>query len=186
MPLVVSFAGQIGSGKSSVSQALATTLNWPRAAFGDYLRKLAVRQGLDAANREVLQDLGQFLVEQDSRSFCRAVLLDGGFSPGINMLIDGVRHVEIQHDITALVAPSPTKLIYLGAGQDERLVRISARSGGQSDFNRAESHLVESELGRGLPEVADAVIDAERELSAVVRECETQIRNWLSEVSVSP
>lgn len=182
MPLVVTFAGQIGSGKSSVSRSLAENLKWPRAAFGDYLRKLAIERGLDADNRQVLQDLGQFLVAKDSREFCRAFLLDGGFSPSINMLVDGVRHVSIQRDITVLVAPSESKLIYLRAGEGERLARVKSRPAGQSDFNRAQEHAVESQLRLDLPSVADAVIDAEQDLPIVLRECEAQIKVWLCAV----
>lgn len=179
MPLVVSFAGQIGSGKSSVSRSLAESLKWPRAAFGDYLRKLAVEQGLDAGSRQVLQDLGQTLVEKDSRAFCRAVLLNGGFSPSSNLLVDGVRHVGIQHDIAALVAPSDSKLIYLSAGEGERLARVKNRPAGQSDFGRAEGHMVESELRHDLPSVADVMINAEQDLPIVLRACEAQIQDWL-------
>ena len=180
MGLVVSFAGQIGSGKSSVSRGLAAALGWPRAAFGDYLRKLAAAQELDAESRQVLQDLGQSLVEQDAVAFCRAVLLDGGYTPDGHLLVDGVRHVEIQRDIARIVAPSTSRLIYLRAGQSERLSRVQIRPDGQSDFGRAEEHAVESELRRELPDIADAIIDAERELGVVVGQCATQIRAWLS------
>lgn len=179
MSLVVSFSGQIGSGKSSVSRALAARLNWPRASFGDYLRKLAAEQGRDPNSREVLQDLGQSLVEHDSRAFCRAVLSSGGFAPTTNMLVDGVRHVGIQHDIAALVAPSSSKLIHLGAGEVQRLARVSGRPDGQRDFRRAEGHVVESELHHDLPSLADVIIDAEGELPAVLNECEAWIHDWL-------
>ncbi len=179
MSLVVSFAGQIGSGKSSVSSALALALSWPRAAFGDYLRKLAALQGLDPDSREILQNLGHSLVQADSRAFCKAVLFDGGFTPTANMLVDGVRHAGIQRDIAALVAPSSCKLIYLSAGEGERLARVSGRPDGLRDFGRAEGHRVESELRHDLPNLADAIIDAERELSEVLIDCEIKIRGWL-------
>ena len=182
MALVVSFAGQIGSGKSSVSRSLAVCLQWPRAAFGDYLRKLASKKGLDPDSRQVLQDLGQSLVEQDSAAFCRAVLLDGGFSSGSHMLVDGVRHLSIQRNIASIVAPSVSKLIYLRAGQSERLSRVQVRADGPRDFGRAEGHVVESELHRELPEIADSIIDAERELPLVLEDCTKQIRRWMSEL----
>lgn len=179
MGLVVSFAGQIGSGKSSVSRSLATILGWRRATFGDYLRKRAAKLRLDSENRQVLQDLGQSLVDRDSVSFCQAVLLDAGYTQGSHLLVDGVRHVEIQHDIAAIVAPSASRLIYLRAGQSERLSRVQVRADGRSDFGRAEEHVVESELRRGLPDVADAIIDAEQELAVVVEKCARQISAWL-------
>lgn len=183
MSLVVCFAGQIGSGKSSVSCALADKLEWSRAGFGDYLRKLATARGLDAGNRQILQDLGQSLIEQDSVSFCRAVLLDGGFARGVNMLVDGVRHVGIQSEVAAYVAPSVSKLIYLRASETERRARVKARPDGLSDFGRAEGHFVESELRGGLLGVADAIVEAEREFPVVLRECDAHIQRWLGDIA---
>jgi cytidylate kinase len=182
MGLVVSFAGQIGSGKSSVSRSLAATLGWPRAAFGDYLRKRASELGLDTDSRQVLQDLGQSLVEKDAAAFCRAVLLNGGYTPGCHMLVDGVRHAEIQRDIAAIVAPSVSKLIYLRVGKSERLSRVQERVNGQRDFGRAEGHEVEAELRRELPDIADTIIDAELELPLVLNECGARIQGWMSEL----
>lgn len=91
MTVLVCFSGQIGSGKSSVSVAVATALGWSRTGFGDYLRAQIVQAGGDPHSRETLQDLGQRLVEADPEEFCRSVLNDGGFRPGEDFLIDGVR-----------------------------------------------------------------------------------------------
>lgn len=181
MSLVVSFAGQIGSGKSSVSQSIATEMGWPCAVFSNYLRQIAKEQGKDSNSREILQDLGQTLVKADSREFCRAVLLDGGFSKDANMLVDGVRHVNIQRDIETLVAPASCKLIYLSAGNAERFTRVTHRLDGPRDFERAESHIVESELRDELPAIADVIIDAERDLHTVIAECRLHIRAWLQQ-----
>jgi cytidylate kinase len=38
MTLLLCFSGQIGSGKSSASIAVAEALGWKRTGFGDYLR----------------------------------------------------------------------------------------------------------------------------------------------------
>src|SRR3982751_2032964 len=83
MGIVVSFAGRIGSGKSSVSNVLAEALGWPRAGFGDYLRDELRRRGGDMASRQALQDLGQSFVEVDPEAFCRSVLgrVCKGFQP---------------------------------------------------------------------------------------------------------
>src|SRR4051794_36648427 len=94
--LVVCFAGQIGSGKSSVSRRLGEALAWPRAAFGDYLRAELGRCGGAPESREQLQDLGQRLVDEDPSRFCSSVMSSNGFKPGGDLLLDGVRHVEIQ------------------------------------------------------------------------------------------
>ena len=78
MSLLLCFSGQIGSGKSSVSTAVAEVLGWRRTGFGDYLRGEIARLGGDPDDRKALQDLGQQRVEDDSTAFCRDVLVAGG------------------------------------------------------------------------------------------------------------
>jgi hypothetical protein len=70
--------------------------------------------------REQLQDLGQSLVTADPDQFCRNILCLGGFVPGGNILLDGIRHVDIQRRIVRLVEPSRAILIHLAA--DDELV----------------------------------------------------------------
>ena len=83
------FPGQIGSGKSSVSAAVAAAvLSWRRAGFGDYLRAEIERAGGDPTSREALQELGQHLIEADAEAFCRSVLDAGGFTPGDDFVIE--------------------------------------------------------------------------------------------------
>jgi cytidylate kinase len=169
--LVVCFAGKIGSGKSSVSRRLAEVLVWPRAAFGDYLRGELGRLGGDPESREQLQNLGQRLVDEDPSRFCSAVVTSSGFVPGGDLLLDGVRHVEIQRIVTELARPSRTKLIYLAALEDERLKRVAGRVDGADDFVRASIHRVEAEIGTSLPEIADILIDSAAPFDEVVNQC---------------
>lgn len=178
MGLVVSFAGRIGSGKSSVSQTLAEMLEWPRVSFGDYLRAELVRRGQNPESREALQDLGQALVATGSEPFCRAVLDSGHFRPGEYLLVDGIRHVSVQNILVAMAAPSIVKLIFLAADDTQRLKRVEARAGGSSDFVRADAHRVEAELQGSLPAVADAIIDARGDLQTVTHDCLEFISQW--------
>jgi cytidylate kinase len=169
--LVVCFAGQIGSGKSSVSRRLGEALAWPRAAFGDYLRAELGRHGGDPESREQLQNLGQKLVDEEPSLFCSSVMSSSGFKPGGDLLLDGVRHVEIQRIAAELARPSQTKLIYLAAAEDERRERVAGRVDRASDFVRASTHRVETELGTSLPKIADILIDSTAALDEVVNEC---------------
>ena len=106
MGLVVCLAGQIGSGKSSVTRALGKALGWPATGFGDYLRCELTRRGGDPSSRRGLQDLGQQLIDSDPEGFCRAVLGAGDFTAGSDLLVDGVRHTDILRRLKRLVAPS--------------------------------------------------------------------------------
>ena len=178
MGLVVSFSGRIGSGKSSVTAALAAKLGWPRAGFGDYLRAEIARRGGNPESREALQDLGQALVERDPEAFCAAVLENVGYKRGDDLLVDGIRHVDIHRIITRLVSPSSARLIYLAADDTVRIERVVTRARDQHDFQRAEGHRVEAELIAALPAAADQVLSALVPLTDLIQQCAQLIAGW--------
>lgn len=177
MTMLVCFSGQIGSGKSSVSSAVAITLGWRRTGFGEFLRDEIVRTGGDPQSREALQNLGQRLIETDPEAFCRSVLAAGGFTPGDDFLIDGVRHVEIFRILGRIAAPSTARLLFLSVDEAHRLARVADRAD-KDDFARAATHRVEAELRDDLPALADAVVDATRPFDDVVADCLANIKMW--------
>lgn len=178
MGLVVCLSGRIGSGKSSVATALSDQLAWPRAGFGDYLRQELTRLGGDPSSRQALQDLGQSLVEKDAAAFCLAVVSDVGFLPGGDLVIDGVRHANIQHCLRRVVAPSACKLIFLAADEEERLRRVAQRPLGEEDFARAEGHAAEADMTAELPMMADKIVDGSQPIETVLAECLSTVRGW--------
>lgn len=178
MPLVVCFAGQIGSGKSSVTRTLAEALGWQRAGFGDYLRTELERRGGDVTSRDALQDLGQSLVDKNAEGFSRVVLALADFQPGTDLLVDGIRHIEIYRSIQRLVAPSQAKLVYLAADNATRLKRVTERAGDRTNLEQAEKHPAESELKWSLPSVADSVIDATAPLELVLKDTLDAFARW--------
>ncbi|MBB4360622.1 dephospho-CoA kinase [Bradyrhizobium sp. CIR18] len=177
MSLLLCFSGQIGSGKSSVSKAVAAALGCRRTGFGDYLRSEIARLGGDPNDRKALQDLGQKRVEDDSAAFCRDVLAAGGFQAGEDFVIDGIRHVAIFERLAAVGNPSDVRLLYLVASETTRNVRVQSRDDAQ-DFVRASTHHVETELQDALPQRADAVIDANQPFDRVVADCLDLVRGW--------
>lgn len=177
MSLLLCFAGAIGSGKSSVSTAVADALGWPRTGFGDYLRSELRHIGGDPSSREALQKLGQERVEANPATFCSDVLSAGGYTPNINFVIDGIRHTDILAVLRHLATPADTRLIFLEAEESTRALRVQKRPDGQ-DFKRASQHLVEAELRDELPAAADAIINSEQDLELVVEECLRCARHW--------
>jgi hypothetical protein len=177
MSLLLCFSGQIGSGKSSVSAAVAKALGWRRTGFGDYLRSEISLLGGNPDSREALQDLGQKRVDEDPKSFCRDVLTAGGFKPGDNFIVDGVRHVSIFDILVAESKPTYARLLFLGAVETTRIGRVQTRADAQ-DFARATTHRVEAELGGTLPRRADGVVNAEQPLGLVVSDCLKLITCW--------
>ena len=179
MKLLLCFAGQIGSGKSSVSTAIAQVLGWRRTGFGDYLRAEIARRGGDPDDRRSLQNLGQALVNADPDAFCRDVLAAGGFTPGDDFILDGIRHIGIFKILARVCRPSNAKLLFLGAGEATRTARINLRIDA-TDFARASAHPVEAELGSALPELADGLINADQPLDRVLEDALRFVHHWRS------
>lgn len=177
MNLLLCFSGKIGSGKSSVSTAVAEALGWRRTGFGDYLRAEIARRRGDADDRKALQDLGQARVDDDAVSFCGDVLAAGGFNAGDNFVIDGIRHVSIFDILTQVSKPTEAKLLFLGAAELTRKARVQPRSDAD-DFTRASAHRVEAELGDALPAHADGVVDSDQSIDRVVADCLELVRGW--------
>ena len=177
MSMLLCFSGQIGSGKSSVSTAVANALGWRRTGFGNYLRGEIARRGGDPDDRKALQDLGQARVVDDAASFCWDVLTEGGFKPGEDFIIDGIRHVSIFEILEQLGSPSDAKLFFLSAGDVIRSTRVQTRVDA-ADLARASNHRVEAELRDALPDRAYSVIDADQAIEQVVSDCLGWVRKW--------
>lgn len=177
MSLLVCFSGKIGSGKSSVSEAVAKELGWSRTGFGDYLRAELARSGSDPTSREALQDLGQRRVDADPEAFCRDVLSAGGFRPGDNFVIDGVRHIRIFRVLCRLSAPSTAKLLFLQAADSTRSARVGLRPD-RIDLERASIHLVEAELVDAIPAQANLIVNSDLPLDEVVTRCIEAVQSW--------
>ncbi len=176
MTILLCFSGAIGSGKSSVSASIAEALGWPRTAFGDYVRAEVARTGGDPTSRQTLQDFGQARVEANAVAFCRDVLGHGGFIPGMNFIIDGVRHLDIYLILTRLAEPTKARLVFLAADDVSRARRVEKR-GDQEDLVSADRHRVEADLREGLPQAANATVDASRPFASVVEECLKYVRS---------
>lgn len=168
---IVCFSGKIGSGKSSVSRAVAEQLGFQRASFGDYVRKLLSEAGGNTESRTELQDLGQSLVQNDLRGFCQGLLTNVGYKPGTSLVIDGIRHVDILDELTSIFGSKKVTLIHLEIGEDLRKLRVELRGDDPSEFGAAFIHPVERDTLSALPKRASTIIDAGDDLVAVVQNC---------------
>ena len=177
--LLVCFSGKIGSGKTSTSRAVASELGCGHASFGDYLRHEASELGRDPSCRKSLQDLGQSRIDQDAKSFCSDVLAAGGFVPGEDFVLDGIRHVKVLPHLASISAPSEIRLIFLNADAGLRSVRVADRAAGvPDDFDRATNHLVEADMEAELPMAAHATIDSSLAEREVITQCLSLIDAW--------
>lgn len=177
--LLLCFSGKIGSGKTSTSMAVAEALGCDYTSFSSYLRNVVAALGGDPDCRESLQDLGQSRIEHDADLFCREVLAAGGFIPGKDFVLDGIRHVEVLPHLVRIAAPSEMRLIFLKADAGLRSIRARERSAKEArDFNRAAGHVVEADMDERLPMEAHAIVDGSLSGSVVIDRCIELIENW--------
>ena len=175
-PLVICFAGRIGSGKSTLSSEVAKSLGWRRASFGDYLRTLAKSSGLDDNSREVLQYLGASLIEKGVDDFCRAVLTHYGWNAGEPLIIDGIRHAEVVESLRKLVAPLELRMVFLDVEDEQRLKRLKAQDERTiENLALVERHVTEQQVKDLLPDLADLRLSSNRPVSELV----STLVNWI-------
>ena len=174
-PLVVGFAGRIGSGKSTISAEVAKTLGWPRASFGDYVRTIARNAGLEES-REVLQEIGSSLIERGVDDFCRAVLAQSGWNAGEPLVIDGIRHAEVITALRKLVAPLEMRVVYLDVKDEKRLDNLRKREDAVPEtLELVEAHATEEQVKNVLPELADLRLPGDRPIEELV----TTVVTWI-------
>ena len=167
--ILICFAGRIASGKTTLSRAVAETLEWPWAGFGDYIRMEARRKGLDES-RGVLQNIGESLME-DPDDFCRLLLQQVSWEPGRHIVIDGIRHVRILDSMRRVTATSKVLLVFVETKEQVLKRRLAARNApegdGLSDF---EMHSTEREVIKNLPAAADLIVDGSKPVDILVQD----------------
>lgn len=176
--IVVAIAGAIGSGKTTLSNALSHSLGWPRVGFGDYVRKVAASRGQDES-RETLQQIGESLLADGVPEFCTAVLNQVNWQPGQPLVIDGIRHIEVAEALRDLVLPATLKLVFVAIEEPRRLLRLEAS--GLADTHRlaeVEKHSTERQVRQALPGIADVRIDGSRPHEELVEELIVWVREW--------
>jgi len=174
MASVLALAGRIGSGKTTLTTALARVLECKRASFGDYVRHVVMTRGIEPT-RENLQKIGTELLEQNRLRFCSEVLHHSGWTPGEALVIDGLRHAETIDLIQQLVSPLRLRIVYLEIDDDIRLERLGARGEGEREaLFLAEAHSSEQQVTSILARQADLTIDS----AAPVRECVRRVVEW--------
>ena len=154
---ILAFAGQIGSGKSTISELVATRLRWKWAGFGDFLRGRAEAQHLDSSDRLVLQNLGQEFIRNGWPQFCSQLLESVRWMSGEHLVVDGVRHIEAIETLQTLTQPSNVKLVYLTTKEHVRKDRVFKRR--SENLSIVASHPVESQVQDRLPVRADLLVD---------------------------
>jgi dephospho-CoA kinase len=158
--LAIAFSGQIGSGKTSLSLAVADALQCPRVSFGLQVREEARHRGLDDS-RETLQRLGETLILNHKESFCRSVISQARPNSHAPLLIDGVRHIEVLELLRNLLAPRRLVLVHIALDQEVRSTRLAG------DASAWDSHSTELQVPIALQAHADLILDGTHALATL-------------------
>jgi dephospho-CoA kinase len=181
--VILGIAGKMGSGKSTVSHEFAEAMGWPYASFGNYVRHVARQQGLNEGSTEVLQEIGEDLVERDPKGFCRSVLEYANWQPDQSLIIDGIRHVEVTTALQQLTAPSKFVLTYVDVDENTRKDRLIRERGVRPEqLERLEAHPTEAQVKSKLPQLADYHLNANEPVEILIDELRRIYSNTLREI----
>jgi dephospho-CoA kinase len=176
-PIVLGLSGASGAGKTVVAKAISNTLRWRTASFGEYVRTVARRQGLDDSSRDVLEDLGEQLVKEDVERFCLAVLTHFNWKSGEPLVIEGVRHGQVAEALRRLVAPMDFRIVYLEVDDQTRKERLRQRGTREEEVERMGDLPTERVVKEQIPQIADLTLQGTRPLDEVV----SDIVTWVHE-----
>ena len=153
--------GQICSGKTTFAKLLSSDFDIPLASFGGFL-KTRVHNNTDSKKgREVLQNLGQNLIDSDPRAFLQNVIQFAGSHQ--NFIFEGVRHEVIFREINDISAKVIS--IYIDATYQQRFDRYLKREKlkdtkrTEEEFSRVCAHQVELQIP-SLKEKCSFIIDS--------------------------
>lgn len=166
---ILAISGGIASGKTTLAEAIASSLRLRHASFGRYVRAEARSRGISTTRRG-LQALGKELVEGDVEAFCRAVLAAVEWQPQEAVVVDGVRHLRVASSLRRLADPAPFFLIHIDADQKTRLARMTSRGDFGAHLDDLDRHSTEVEVADALRQLADLQLNGNRSLDELVQE----------------
>lgn len=158
---IICLAGKICSGKSTYSNIILESFNFPVLSFGKYLVTYSKDNNLPTT-RSALQDLGNELISTNASVFFDNVLGYANVTDG-NFIIEGVRHKVILEEMKR--KSKKVLLIFIEAPLEIRYQRfLQRKKEGDPEINfekfiEIDSHEVEAET-ETLKAMADVIIDS--------------------------
>lgn len=156
-PLAIVVSGSPGSGKSTLANNLAHHLGWLSVSFGQYVRSIAERRQI-TPTRGNLQELGESLASQGWSRFSIEVLNYFGWSRGLGVVIEGVRHIEVFEALQEIIKPMPIKWLFLEVSASELESRLASRGTGEASSEQMQHHSTEQQVA-SFKDTASLIID---------------------------
>lgn len=176
MGIVIGISGKRGSGKTTFADDLANKLGWKVTHFGRLVRAKANTAGLGDSIEE-LQALGESLVKEP-HNFCADLLKFCDWQIGENLIVDGIRHLEVADVLAELVHPSKLFLIAISVNEQGRLSRLKERDGCvPENISRLDGHSTEVQVGTIIERRADLVIRGDESLEEIMLAMEYPRKN---------
>jgi cytidylate kinase len=155
----VVFSGRLGSGKTTISRAVAEVLQIRWNSFGSVTKKIAREQQM-SIERESLQDLGEYLVTHSAEEFCRRVLTDAEPLSDTSVVIDGLRHSRMHKILREISKPRQLISIYIDLDDAIRFDRLRNRGGlCEDEVRKLESHSTELEVSGPIRRLATFTVN---------------------------
>lgn len=179
MGLVITLSGGIGSRRSDLAEKLETRLGWPRVKFSDIIRQRIEETGENPDSRPLLQQYGQRMVQYQLEEFVTGVLARApGWEQDGNLIVDGMRHVEVLLTLRRMVRAAGSNLFYVHVRADPLEREAGARDRGieEQDIYRYDHALSEAQMNRILPAYADLEIDGTLGLGLNLQDVEEKLR----------
>ncbi|HXD31597.1 MAG TPA: AAA family ATPase [Pyrinomonadaceae bacterium] len=171
---VIAVCGQIGSGKSSIIRELSKSYAWDTVSFGAYIKS---QIAADHPTRTDYQTLGEMLFATRGPKGLLEDAIKFSNPSSDSLLIDGVRHVSILSELRKIY--NDPIVIFLEVVDRVRYERFTGRDKTEPTMSYAKfldmcRHPIEQGIV-AISEIADIVIDANRDFAAVLAEIIAQL-----------
>ena len=176
---VIAISGGIGAGKSTLAERLADKLDAVRASFGREVKHYAEINGENPNDRSTLQQLGQALVLTDCEGFVRRVLEQQPNVGDRQLIVEGVRHIEVLMELKERVRPKRLYLIHVMTPGSTREQRVMERDRVERRLvARYDNDITEAQVSRILPQYADLTVNGELPITLQVVQVMHKVAEW--------
>jgi hypothetical protein len=92
--------------------------------------------------------------------------MSASWGQGMGLILDGIRSLAVANEFRRLVAPTPFLLTYIETQDPVREARYSARpASSETTLREVETHSMEQESARALPQVSDILVRGDMKLN---------------------
>lgn len=153
---VYAMAGTIGSGKSSLSKIFAKENDMIYISTGDYLRKIALKNGYDIYERKNIEIIFNEIIKNGWKYFCENIFSDLKFSEK-SIVVDSIKGIESYFALKEFFTGHQVFLIYCHINESVSILRQIKR--GDKNIYDYSNELIDFDDLISLENEANIVLD---------------------------